>query len=141
MNKRGKPCASGMICILLAVVLSIGSLDLPKVQAQQTTENRTAGSEKIWETDRCRITYLLTDCWAEGYTAAVTVENTGDTAIENWHVAFPLRQELTNVWNAQIIDDARETAVFKNLGWNQDIPAGESSGCVYTAAVSFDGYP
>lgn len=97
--------------------------------------------EKVWELDRCKVVYSLTDTWADGYTASIMVENTSDTVIDNWHVAFPVQEEIVDIWNVQVIDTEEDTIVFKNLGWNQDIAAGQNVSFGFTAKGAFSNFP
>lgn len=40
--------------------------------------------------------------WSGGYTANLTIKNTGPTPITNWKATFTTPQEETSVWNATI---------------------------------------
>lgn len=133
------------ICLLLTAILLGNSIPISNVMAQTNTAQQGGWDgvtrEKVWQEERCRITYSLTDYWADGYTAVVTMENLSDTAIENWHVSFSITQQLTNLWNAQIVESANGNTVFKNLVWNQDIAAGQSVSFGFTGAGAFAGFP
>lgn len=48
---------------------------------------------------------------------------------------------LTDLWNARIVEGTQGETVFKNLGWNQDIAAGESVSFGFTAQGAFPGFP
>ncbi len=49
----------------------------------------------------CQVTYA-TNVWQGGFTANVTVKNTGTSAVDNWKLGFtlPSGQRITNSWNA-----------------------------------------
>lgn len=51
----------------------------------------------------CRVTYG-TNSWPGGFTADVTVTNTGTTPVDGWKVAFglPAGQTVINAWNASV---------------------------------------
>ncbi|MGV9941385.1 GH12 family glycosyl hydrolase domain-containing protein [Streptomyces sp. NPDC003401] len=51
----------------------------------------------------CKVTYA-TNVWAGGFTADVTVTNTGSTPVDPWKLAFtlPSGQRITNAWNATV---------------------------------------
>lgn len=153
MNKRGKNIRR-MLCLILSWVMLWNSVELPRVQAQESLGETTVATEegtyaawdgvtreKSWELERCLITFQLTDCWDSGYTAVVTVENTSDTGIENWHVAFPIAEEIKDLWNAQTVEGEQSGVVFKNVGWNQDIASGQSVQFGFTAEGEFRGFP
>jgi hypothetical protein len=51
----------------------------------------------------CQVTYAA-HLWQGGFTADVTVKNTGSTAVDNWKLGFtlPSGQRITNAWNATL---------------------------------------
>ncbi|MGC9497226.1 GH12 family glycosyl hydrolase domain-containing protein [Streptomyces sp. WG7] len=51
----------------------------------------------------CEVTYG-TNVWQDGFTADVTVTNTGTTPVDGWRLAFtlPSGQRITNAWNASV---------------------------------------
>ncbi|MDH2427255.1 cellulose binding domain-containing protein [Sphaerisporangium sp. TRM90804] len=51
----------------------------------------------------CRVSYVKNE-WSGGFTANVTVTNTGTAAVSNWTLAFtfPGTQRITNSWNATV---------------------------------------
>ena len=133
------------ICLLLTTILLVNSIPMSGVMAQTNAMESNGWDgvtrEKTWQEELCRITYTLADCWADGYTAIVTMENISDTTIENWHVSFSIAQQLTNLWNAQIVESTNSNIVFKNMVWNQDIAAGQTVSFGFTGAGAFAGFP
>ena len=51
----------------------------------------------------CKVTYA-TNVWTGGFTAEVTVANTGSAPVDNWTLAFvlPSGQRITQAWNATV---------------------------------------
>ncbi|AJP00870.1 glycosyl hydrolase family 5 [Streptomyces cyaneogriseus subsp. noncyanogenus] len=51
----------------------------------------------------CKVAYA-TNVWTGGFTANVTVTNTGSSTVDGWKLAFtlPSGQRITNSWNASI---------------------------------------
>ncbi|MFJ8192707.1 cellulose binding domain-containing protein [Streptomyces sp. NPDC096094] len=51
----------------------------------------------------CEVTYGTND-WQNGFTADVTVTNTGAAPVDGWQLAFtlPSGQRITNAWNASV---------------------------------------
>ncbi|MCM1090242.1 MAG: cellulose binding domain-containing protein [Butyrivibrio sp.] len=133
------------ICLLMTAILLGNSIPLSNVMAQTSNIEESGWDgvtrEKVWQEEGCRITYSLTDYWADGYTAMVTVENISETVIENWHVSFSTMQQVTNLWNAQIVESSNGNTVFKNLVWNQDIAAGQSVSFGFNGMGAFNGFP
>ena len=77
----------------------------------------------------CQVAYAKTSEWPGGFTANVTISNTGTTAINGWTLkfSFPGDQKVTNAWNATVTQSG--TAVTAtNAGYNGTIaPGGNSS--------------
>ncbi|HEY1572834.1 MAG TPA: cellulose binding domain-containing protein [Pseudonocardiaceae bacterium] len=75
----------------------------------------------------CQVTYDKPSEWAGGFTANVTVNNTGGTAWTGWTVTydFPGDQQVTSAWNATVTQSgARVTAV--NVGYDGTVAPGTS---------------
>ncbi|MEV4279976.1 GH12 family glycosyl hydrolase domain-containing protein [Actinoplanes xinjiangensis] len=75
----------------------------------------------------CRVTYA-TNVWNTGYTANVTVANTGGSAINGWTLAFtlPSGQSVTGSWNTALTGTSGAITA-RNTSHNGSIPAGGST--------------
>ncbi|MFD7714641.1 cellulose binding domain-containing protein [Streptomyces sp. NPDC059814] len=85
----------------------------------------------------CSVTYKVTNQWAGGFQADVTLTNTGSTALDGWQLGwtFPDGQRITQMWNAVSGQDgARATAA--NVSWNGKVAAGASAGFGFTGSLS-----
>jgi endoglucanase len=74
----------------------------------------------------CRITWSTND-WSTGFTATVTITNTGTTPINAWSLVWPFAngQRVTQVWAATVTQPATQVTAT-NAGWNGLIPPGGS---------------
>lgn len=97
--------------------------------------------EKCYQGEGYKVTFRIDSRWETGYNATIVIENTGEETIENWCVSFPLEQSISNIWNASIEEDLDDFYVIKNLGWNQDIPAGGSVSFGFTVYEAFTAFP
>jgi hypothetical protein len=75
----------------------------------------------------CRVTYG-TNVWNSGFTATVTVANTGSSPINGWALGFTLPggQAITGSWSATLTG-ASGAITARNLSYNGTIPAGGST--------------
>ena len=75
----------------------------------------------------CHIGYTVTTQWAGGFGAAITINNTGTTAISNWTLtwAFANGQTVTQLWNGNLTQSGANVSVT-NLSYNGSIPSGGS---------------
>ena len=77
----------------------------------------------------CKVTYTTTSQWTGGFTASVTISNTGSTAISSWTLAFtfPGDQKITSSWNTGTESQSGEAVTMTNASYNGSIPAGDST--------------
>jgi len=75
----------------------------------------------------CHIGYSITSQWSGGFGAAITINNTGTSAIANWSLTwtFANGQKITQVWNGNGTQSGANVTVT-NLSYNGSIPAGGS---------------
>ena len=75
----------------------------------------------------CHVTYTPNQ-WQGGFTANVTIADTGTTAINGWTLAFtfPGDQKITNAWNG-VESQSGEAVTITNESYNGAISAGGST--------------
>jgi xyloglucan-specific exo-beta-1,4-glucanase len=77
----------------------------------------------------CKVTYTKASEWAGGFTANVTVADTGTTAVNGWTVGwtFPGDQKITDSWNADLTQSGAKVSAA-SLSYNAVInPGGNAS--------------
>ncbi|GIF18281.1 hypothetical protein BJ973_008758 [Actinoplanes tereljensis] len=95
---------------------------------QATTTPTTAPtSQPPSGTAACRVTYG-TNVWSNGFTANVTVANTGSNAINGWTLGFtlPSGQSITSSWNANVTGSSGAITAG-NVTWNGSLAAGANT--------------
>jgi cellulase/cellobiase CelA1 len=92
----------------------------PPTTAPPTTPPPTGG------TAACQVTYAP-NTWNTGFTANVTVANTGSTPVNGWTLGFtlPSGQTITSSWNATLTGSSGAVTA-RNVTWNGGIPANGS---------------
>lgn len=82
----------------------------------------------------CRVSYVVTESWATGFNASVTVQNSGP-AVSGWSLAwsFPGNQVVQGYWNGQF-QQTGSSVVVTNQAHNVTIPAGGSVSVGFTAS-------
>jgi hypothetical protein len=75
----------------------------------------------------CHVTYTP-DQWQGGFTANVTINNTGTAAINNWTLTFtfPGDQKITSAWNG-VESQTGENVTITSESYNATIAAGSST--------------
>jgi Glycosyl hydrolase family 48/Cellulose binding domain/Putative Ig domain/Bacterial Ig domain len=78
-------------------------------------------------TSGCSVTYTP-DQWTGGFTANITISNTGTSAINGWTLAFtfPGDQKITDAWNG-VATQSGENVTITNESYNATIAAGGST--------------
>ncbi|MFH8484455.1 glycoside hydrolase family 9 protein [Streptomyces longisporoflavus] len=76
----------------------------------------------------CAVTYKGDSVWSAGFTATVTVKNTGPTSVAGWKLSwtYPAGQRVTNAWNATVTQEGT-TVVASNADWNRTIEPGATA--------------
>ncbi|GAA3435534.1 cellulose binding domain-containing protein [Kutzneria kofuensis] len=73
----------------------------------------------------CTATYAVTNQWSTGFTANVTVANTGTTATTGWKVTWTWggNQQIASVWNG-VESRSGQSETVTNAGYNGAIAPG-----------------
>ncbi|MGW7417902.1 glycoside hydrolase family 9 protein [Streptomyces sp. NPDC054863] len=79
-------------------------------------------------TGACSVAYKSDNVWSTGFTATVTVTNTGPKSVDGWKLnwAYPAGQRVTSAWNATVTQDAAGV-VARNTDWNRSIEPGATA--------------
>ncbi|MYS21750.1 Cellulose binding domain-containing protein, partial [Streptomyces sp. DvalAA-14] len=91
-----------------------------------TGGSTTGGSTGGTGSSSCKVAFTART-WSGGYTANVTVTNTGSTAVNDWTSGFtlPSGQTVTSAWNATI-SPSSGSVTASSLSYNAQIPPGGS---------------
>ncbi|TXS44778.1 GH12 family glycosyl hydrolase domain-containing protein [Streptomyces sp. t39] len=76
------------------------------------------------EQGACAVTYVP-NVWPGGFTAEVTVKNSGTAPVDGWDLGFtlPAGQSVTSAWNAAV-SPSGGAVTARDIGFNQRIQAG-----------------
>ncbi|MDQ1294443.1 MAG: endo,4-beta-xylanase [Actinomycetota bacterium] len=88
------------------------------------------------QTGTCRVTYS-DNTWNSGFTAAVTVENTGSDAIDGWSLSWtwPGNQKVTSAWNATVTQSGNQVTA-RNASYNNLLAPGAKASFGFQASYS-----
>ncbi|MBP2708400.1 PHB depolymerase family esterase [Microbispora sp. RL4-1S] len=84
----------------------------------------------------CRVAYTA-NSWNNGFTANLTITNTGGAAVNGWTVTWtwPGDQQVSNAWNATVTQSGRQVTA-RNMSYNAAIPAGGNTSFGFQASYS-----
>jgi hypothetical protein len=95
----------------------------------------TQGSPAAAATASCNVSYSVSNDWGSGFTAAVTVTDTGTAPLNNWTLTYTTtgNQTLSNGWNGTW-SQSGQTITVKNASYNGTVAAGAgvSTGAQFT---------
>ncbi|MER7486973.1 cellulose binding domain-containing protein [Streptomyces sp. NPDC126497] len=85
----------------------------------------------------CKVTYTITNQWADGFQADVRLTNTGAAAWKGWSLtwSFADGQKISQLWNGSHTQSGPAVTV-RNTDWNGTVAAGSSAAFGFTATGS-----
>ena len=127
MHYRKKVCSC-----FLAFFMLLPLVTMSRVNAQEAVPGTIVDSNGL------KAVMSIDSQWQGFCNGTISITNTGTETIDNFAYSFDFPYEITNIWNAAILEHANGVYTVKNLGWNQDIPAGGTASIGFTAAVDGD---
>ncbi|MFD5827194.1 lytic polysaccharide monooxygenase [Lentzea sp. NPDC060358] len=88
-------------------------------------------------TGSCTVAYSRPSTWNGGFTANVSVTNSGSSAVSAWQLAwaFPSGQQLTQAWSATVTV-ANGQATAKGASYNADLAPGATATFGFNASTT-----
>ncbi|PYC67440.1 glycoside hydrolase [Streptomyces tateyamensis] len=85
----------------------------------------------------CKATYAIANDWGSGFTANVTVTNTGSTATNSWKVTWSWggSQQVTNSWNATVTQSGASVSAA-SMAYNGALAAGANTSFGFQGSYS-----
>ena len=116
------------------------TVDYALVTDDDTSTKKNIHSGSIYTGDGYTVEVKIPQTWEHGYTARLIISNTSSETLHNWGFILNTSDEISGLYNAKELSNRNGTRLFKNAGYNQDIPAGASIEVGYTAYYneSFD---
>lgn len=82
------------------------------------------------------VSYTVTDNWGSGLQAQIQITNNQSTSLSNWQLQFTDADNITSIWNAQIVSHTSDTYVIAGDNWDTSISAGGSVSFGFVANVA-----
>ncbi len=127
-----------IIALIMLMTICVTSI---YTSAYAQTSWDGVSKSRVYEEDGFKVTMSLSSYWNGGYNADIKIENTGDTAKENWYLGFEYDDVITNIWNAEIVTNESGYYVIKNATWNQDIAPKSYVQFGISSNEDFGGFP
>lgn len=78
----------------------------------------------------------IPESWDNAYNVKMQITNTSSETLHNWGFLLKTSDDISGLYNAVEISEHESVRLFKNAGYNQDIPAGGTIEIGYTAYYS-----
>jgi chitodextrinase len=114
------------------------------VRARDAANNTSGNSGIVTATTQsggggggsCRI-HWVPNTWNVGFTADVTLTNTGSSAINGWTVgwSFAGNQQITSAWNT-VVSQSGQSVTVRNMDYNANLAPGASTGFGFQGTYS-----
>ena len=72
------------------------------------------------------VDYSQVQSWSNGFQGQISITNNGDSNLVNWDLEFDLPNEISKIWDAEIVEKDNGRYTIENAGWNREISAGET---------------
>ncbi len=104
---------------------------------QGATFTATEADDDVPSGAPCSVVYRIDSAWSNGFTATVTLKNTGTTAISGWNLGwtFPGDQRVGSAWNATV-SQSGGAVTARDAGWNGTLAPGGSASLGFQATYS-----
>jgi hypothetical protein len=122
------PAACGSQCSQPYTQATYTTGTSPSTSPSASASASASASPSNGSSSSCRVTYTKQNEWAGGFTASVTIANTGIAPVNGWTLrfAFPGDQRITGYWNAAVTTSGA-TVTATNVNYNATIAAGSST--------------
>ena len=67
------------------------------------------------------VDFSVTNTWEGGFQGAIAITNQGDSQINGWTLEFEYPNEITQIWNAEILSRTGNTYVIHDAGYDAEI--------------------
>jgi expansin len=80
------------------------------------------------------VNYSQVNNWGSGFQGEISITNNGSSNLDSWDLEFDMPNEITGIWDAQVVSNDNGNYTIKHESWNREIKAGE------TITVNFVSY-
>lgn len=93
---------------------------------QFPTDYTMIGNSQIIEEDDYSVEYIVNEDWGSGFSASLIICNKSNYDFEDWTLRGKFKNEIANIWNAQIREHEKSHYIISGSDYTQNLSAGES---------------
>ena len=72
------------------------------------------------------VNYSQTKSWGNGFQGKISITNNSNSNLVNWDLEFDLSNDISKIWDAEIVEQGNGRYKIEDAGWNREISAGET---------------
>jgi expansin len=72
------------------------------------------------------VNYSQVNDWGNGFEGEISITNNSGNNLDSWDLEFDMPNEITNIWDAQIVSNDNGHYTIEHESWNREIKAGET---------------
>ena len=72
------------------------------------------------------VNYSQVEDWGDLFQGEISITNNGNSNLVNWDLEFNLPNEISNIWDAEIVSNNDGQYTIENTFWNREIAVGET---------------
>lgn len=72
------------------------------------------------------VNYSQVEDWGDLFQGEISITNNGNSNLVNWDLEFDLSNEISNIWDAEIVSNNDDRYTIENTFWNREIAVGET---------------
>lgn len=111
--------------MFLSIIVFITSLNLSfLVKAEGTNPSvyiNPSNTQAIYTYDGYYVVFNLNGSWTGGHNVGIQIYNTGNETIEDWTLESDYSDNISNIWNASVIENANGVTKLYHDTWNSVI--------------------
>ncbi len=94
------------------------------MEVQSTSQQEEYVLPFYEERDNVAIEFKVVNEWEGGYQAEIVLTNTGTEYVENWQIDFNSDDDITNIWNTNVIKNEKGECSVSAMEYNSNIAPG-----------------
>ena len=106
-----------------------------------STENIDSSSTAENDNIDADVDFTLVSDWGSGFEGKISITNNTGSNIDSWNLEFDFPNEINNIWDAEISENADGSYVITHSNWNREIAAGETLTFGFTGNDSVSNEP
>ncbi|MGF1589272.1 MAG: expansin EXLX1 family cellulose-binding protein [Pleurocapsa sp.] len=76
--------------------------------------------------ENVNVDYSLVEDWGDVQQGKIDITNNSDSNLDSWNLEFDLSDQITEIWNAEVVGRDNGRYTIEHESWNREIKAGET---------------